>query len=244
MSPILSKINRWAARHTAQTTLPDLQQSIISFSFDDCPKSAITHGLPLLEAKGWRATIYVAYGLCGTTNHLGLHMSEDDIVETYERGHEIANHTYSHLSAHAVSPEAYLQDIDANRTALKALGLPTSQHFAYPFGHATPRVKKALQDKFQTLRGVISPKSPSQDANLLNAVRVYSNNSIDLALNEIAKAKTTPTWLHLFSHDVRDTPSKYGCTEADLEKIASAVDASGLPVMTVDKAYRRIMDEA
>jgi len=71
MSPILSKINRWAARHTAQTTLPDLQQSIISFSFDDCPKSAITHGLPLLEAKGWRATIYVAYGLCGTTNHLG-----------------------------------------------------------------------------------------------------------------------------------------------------------------------------
>jgi len=84
MKLIASKITRWTARHTDKAILPKLEQSIISFSFDDCPKTAVTNGLPLLEAEGWRATIYIALGLCDTTNHLGLHMSEADVIDVHK----------------------------------------------------------------------------------------------------------------------------------------------------------------
>ena len=57
MRKIQAKIMRHVSRRTDRSMLPDLQESIISFSFDDCPKSAFTNGLPLLEAEGWRATI-------------------------------------------------------------------------------------------------------------------------------------------------------------------------------------------
>jgi len=124
------------------------------------------------------------------SNHLGLHVSEKDIVGAYENGHEIADHTYSHMSS----------------------------------------------------RGVVTSASATQDANLMWATRLYSNNSIDLALEKIKQAQLVPQWLHLFTHDVRNAPSKFGCTPEDLQTIIDAVKDSGLRVMTVDEAYRAITE--
>ncbi len=242
MSVIFSKTLRFAARYTDRAILPDLQESIISFSFDDCPKSAITNGLPMLEAEGWRATVFVACGLCDTTNHLGLHIGERDIIDLHNRGHEIGDHTFSHISGNSVNLDDFLNDVERNQQTLEKLGIPRSRHFAYPFGHVTPPLKTALSKKFKTLRGVISPQDQIQDASLLKAARLYSNDSVELALDEITKAKDSPKWLHLFTHDVRDNPSKFGCTRDDFAKIIKAVIKSGLPVMTVDKAYRTIME--
>ena len=241
MKNIQAKIMRHVSRHTDKSTLPNLQKSIISFGFDDCPKSAFTQALPLMEAEGWRATIYVALGLCETTNHLGLHMSESDIVDAYLKGHEIADHTYSHLSSHDVGVNDYMADIERNQLGLQKLGIPKSRHFAYPYGHVSPNLKKALRRRFETLRGVVSPTSAAQDANLLWATRLYSNDSIEFALEKITQAKTTPQWLHLYTHDVRDTPSEFGCTQEDFQLIVNAVKASGLEVMTVDEAYQSII---
>lgn len=241
MKLIASKITRWTARHTDKAILPKLEQSIISFSFDDCPKTAVTNGLPLLEAEGWRATIYIALGLCDTTNHLGLHMSEADVIDVHNRNHEIAGHTYSHISANAVNHDTYLENIERNQKKLESLELPRSRHFAYPYGHTTPRLKRELSKRFDTMRGVLHPSNTKQDASLLRAVRVYSNDSIQLAIDEILKAKVTPKWLHLFTHDIRENPSEFGCTQDDFEKVVMAVKGSGLPVLTVDEAYRTIM---
>ena len=242
MKGIQSKIMRRVSRRTDRSTLPQIQNSIISFSFDDCPKSAFTNGLPQLETQGWRATIYIACGLCETTNHLGLHVSEADIVDAYNRGHEIADHTYSHLSADAVEINTYMADIESNQLKLQQLGLPESRHFAYPYGHVSPPLKKALRTRFETLRGVVTSTTSTQDANLMWATRIYSNDSIGLALEKIKQAKLAPQWLHLFTHDVRDTPSKFGCTREDFQIIINAVKDSGLQVMTVDEAYRSITE--
>lgn len=167
-------------------------------------------------------------------------MSLSDIVDTHKRGHEIADHTFSHLSAHDVSLEDYLANIERNQSALKALGLPASRHFAYPFGHVNPVLKRTLSQKFETLRGVVKPGLMSQDANLLNAVRVYSGPDLDVAFQKIKAAKTSPQWLNLYTHDVRENPSDFGCTPADFQKIIAAVEEAGLRVMTVDDAFRTI----
>jgi len=240
MKVIKDKVLRRLARIVSKSTLPAPEKSIVSFSFDDCPASAIQTALPMLEAENWAATIYVACGLCETENHLGMHMSQDDIVTVHARGHEIADHTFSHLSPTDVNIETFIADIERNQTILKSLGIPQSQHFAYPYGHVTPALKSALRTRFSTLRGVISPNSPIQDANLLNAMRIYSGSHIETAITQIGKLSETPQWLHLFSHDVRDNPSDFGCTAIDFQRVISAVKASGARVMTVDQAYRDI----
>lgn len=242
MTGLLAKVMRRVARHTDKSLLPSLQKSIVTFGFDDCPKSAITTGLPLLEAEGWRATIYVACGLCDTTNHLGLHMSEADIVDVHARGHEIADHTFSHLSANEVGLDEFLDDIEKNQSALERLGVPRSRHFAYPYGHVSPAIKKELRKKFETLRGVVAPSGPLQDSNLLSAVRIYSNDSIEFALEQIKRAQSNPVWLNLFTHDLGETPSEYGCTPDDFKRIIDAVIKARLSVMTVDKAYETILE--
>jgi peptidoglycan/xylan/chitin deacetylase (PgdA/CDA1 family) len=241
MNQVSSKLARLTARYAYKALLPTPEHSIISFSFDDCPKTVVTNALPLLEANGWRATLYIACGLCGTTNHQGLHMSDADIIEAHKRGHEIADHTYSHVSANDVHHDVFLAEIERNQRKLEALGLPRSRHFAYPYGHTTPRLKQTLSKKFETMRGVLPPSNGTQDARLMKAVRIYSNDSISLALNEIAKAKDTPKWLQLFTHDIRKNPSDFGCTEEDFRMIVDAVVDSGLPVLTVDQAYQKIV---
>jgi len=240
MKELYHKVSRLLSRGLSQRILPDLESSIISFGFDDCPSSAIENALPRLENEDWRATIYVACGLCETENHLGKHMSLTDIVDVHERGHEIADHTYSHISTKDVSTRPYLADIKTNQAVLQQLGLPKSRHFAYPYGDITPFHKSALAKHFETSRGVISSSKPTQDANLLNAVRVYSGHDFQIALQEIHAASRTPQWLNLFTHDVRESPSAYGCTPSEFQTIIDAVKNTGLRVMTVDKAYRAI----
>lgn len=240
MSDLIHKATRFLSRGTSRSILPDLNESIISFGFDDCPASAIETALPILEAEGWRSTIYVACGLCETENHLGRHMSLSDIVDTHNHGHEIADHTYSHLSSNTATTEEYIADIERNQEALKALGLPPSRHFAYPYGHVSPSLKQALHKRFDTLRGVITSSRASQDANLLSAVRVYSGKRLEAAMQKIEAAKTKPQWLNLFTHDVRDNASDFGCTPQEFQKIVTAVKESGIRVMTVDEAYHII----
>ena len=241
MSALTNKIARIASRSLHTSTLPKLKETIVSFGFDDCPTSVMETAVPMLEAHGWRSTIYVACGLCGTTNHLGLHMSMPDILDAHRRGHEIADHTFSHVSSHDVTLDDYLTDIEKNQAALKALGLPRSRHFAYPFGHVSPKIKDALGPKFKTSRGVVKSRFSNQDANLLNAVRVYSGSDLKTAMQKITAAKTQPQWLNLYTHDVRENPSEFGCTPAEFQKIVMAVKDAGLRVMTVDEAYLSLL---
>jgi len=240
MRRLINKIGRIASRGLHRSKLPKLNETIVSFGFDDCPFSAIETAIPMLEAEDWRATIYVACSLCDTTNHLGRHMSLSDIADVHHRGHEIADHTFSHLSAHEVTIDEYMADIEKNQQALLALGLPVSRHFAFPFGHVSPSLKKALHHKFETLRGVVKSKFISQDADLLNAVRLYSGSDLKIAIKRINDAKTSPQWLNLFTHDVRDNPSEYGCTPAEFKTVIKAVKEAGLRVMTVDQAFQTI----
>jgi len=234
------RIKRQLSLKREKAILPRPKKSIVTFTFDDCPLSVLETALPLLEAEEWRATIYVCVGLCGITNHLGLHMSEQDFIEVHKRGHEIADHTFSHINAKVRQPDDYLADIERNQAALTALGLPPSQHFAYPFGDVTTPIKSLLRDRFLTLRGVLPPKSSDLDANYLPAMPLYSGDDIEAAIAKIATLDDTPLWLNLFTHDVRDNPSEYGCTSSDLESVIKAVKATNANVLSVGQAFDKI----
>lgn len=240
----LHRVRRQLSHFQQRSILPvPTKGPIVSFSFDDCPCSAIDTALPMLEAEDWRATIYVAVGLCDAVNHLGPHISRDDIVDLHKRGHEIGDHTYSHINAKGLKAKNYMADVERNQQALKELGLPPSENFAFPFGDVTNVIKKELRHKFSTLRGVLPPQNSKTDANFLPAIPIYSGRNVNIAMEEIANLPQTQRWLNLFTHDVRDHPSPFGCTPDEFQRVVSAVKTSGARIMSVKEAYHTLKSE-
>ena len=70
---------------------------IVSFSFDDFPRSAIQVAGPILRAHGTRGTYYTALGLMGRTESpVGRLFTLDDLMQVVNDGHELGCHTHAH----------------------------------------------------------------------------------------------------------------------------------------------------
>jgi len=220
---------------------PCLERPIVSFSFDDCPKSVIENAIKPFEQENWRATIYIAMGLCGITNHLGLHMNENDVKALHQEGHEIADHTFNHIDVTQHSIAAVLSDIDENQASLDALGLPESKTFAYPYGQVTAELKSALSVRFKGCRGIRSREHHEDiDLNQIRSNRVYAGADFEKVIHQISRITDKPGWLPVFTHDVRDNPSKFGCTPEQMRSVIEAVKKSGAQVLTMADAIEQM----
>lgn len=63
---------------------------MVSFTFDDVPKSAATVGAPILEEYNARGTFYVAGGLVDEWSGHWTGISGDEIIDLHRKGHELA----------------------------------------------------------------------------------------------------------------------------------------------------------
>lgn len=211
-----------------------LDRPLVSFTFDDCPLSAMTHGLKPLEHEGWRGTVYVASALFGTTNHHGLHMSADDVIAAANAGHEIGGHSHSHIDGNLTPLDDFMEDVARNQDILDGMNIPTCRTFAYPFGEVTPALKTKLSEQFIGLRGITpKPMIGRADLNQIASTPVFHGDEFDNAIAQIQALSDTPAWITLFMHDICDSPSEWGCTPAQMHAIIDAVksvDAQVLPV--------------
>jgi len=240
-SRIGRKLTAFRARNTIQ--LPT-GKAVISFTFDDCPKTGIENGVSVLEAEGWQSTIYVSCGLFDVENHHGKMMNGADAAALHSSGHEIGEHTFSHLDGSQISLGCLKKDIERNQSKLADLGVPPSQTFAYPFGVATSKMKSALSKQFKGARGVRAVSHHKQvDLNQIGSVPVFES-TINQAIAAIQKTASTGGWLTFFTHDVRDEPSEWGCTPAGLQKIIKAVKNTNAEILTIRGAIESFGDAA
>ncbi|WP_051279656.1 polysaccharide deacetylase family protein [Hellea balneolensis] len=237
-----AKIKRRITPFMARRVIkPQLERPIVSFSFDDCPKSVIENAIKPLERENWRATIYIAMGLCGIENHLGLHMDADDVTALYAGGHEIGDHTFDHIDAAQNSASIFMGDIDKNQSALNAIGLPPSETFAYPYGQVTTELKLKLASKFLGSRGIRSRESTDDvDLNQIRSNRLYAGQDFDTLMEQIKRISDKPGWLPIFTHDIRDNPSPFGCTPQQMLHVIDAIKSSGAEVLTMVEAIKKM----
>ena len=59
---------------------------MVSFSFDDPPKSSATAGAPILEEYQARGTYYISGGLVGQPSEHWMGIGADEIVELHQIG--------------------------------------------------------------------------------------------------------------------------------------------------------------
>jgi peptidoglycan/xylan/chitin deacetylase (PgdA/CDA1 family) len=215
-----------------------LERPIVSFTFDDFARSSITNGAHILEQHNWCGTFYVSAGLEGITNHHGENFQGQDLLALQEHGHEIAGHTYSHVDCTTLDVDQVLDEVSKNHKALHAMGVTGNlDHFAFPYGAANPELKRALAKRFKSLRGIRPGVHHKQaDLNGLKSAPLFSGTKLDYALELIEGLKSRPAWLTLFAHDIRDTPSEWGCTPTEFAHVVQQVKDAGADVLSIGKA--------
>ena len=214
---------------------------MVSFTFDDVPKSAATVGAAILEAHGALGTFYVIGSQVGTSSPLWDMVDGEDVVALHRRGHEIACHSFSHKRACDLDAATLNAEIARNQQYLRSLDASIRiENFAYPFGYGSFVRKRQLKTLFTSCRSIVpGVNSGTVDLQFLRAMplidRRIDREGIGRALDE---ARTCNGWLIFYTHDVADQPSPYGCSPALLHAALEAASRRKIPVLNMAEALR------
>ncbi|HEY4077865.1 MAG TPA: polysaccharide deacetylase family protein [Rhizomicrobium sp.] len=208
---------------------------VVSFTFDDFPKSALSAGGAILERHGVRGTYYTAFGLAGTQGSPGAMFEIDDVRAAHARGHEVACHTYAHINCAKAGTVQMRSEVDANAAAATSVieGLALA-NFSYPFGGVSSQARRTLGPRFSCCRGIqpgINEGVP--DYTELRANKIYASLFDEGQMRGIIdRNRSVGGWLVFYTHDVVEAPSAYGCTGDQLESVV-AYAASRSPILPV-----------
>jgi len=214
---------------------------MVSFTFDDLPKSAVTTGARILDAHDARGTFYISGELVGTTSPHWTFADVEDILALHAKGHEIGCHTYSHRRACDLDAASLSVEIERNRQYFGSLDPSIKiDNFAYPFGYGSFVLKHQLKTAFQSCRSIVpGVNSGIVDLQFLRAMPLIDGGidceEIERAFDE---AQTNNGWLIFYSHDVVDEPSPYGCSPALMNRAIEAASRRKIPVMSMAEALQ------
>jgi len=216
---------------------------LISFTFDDFPTSAFEVGGRILESHGYRGTYYTSAGLLGQSAPTGSIIPGEQLPAVVAVGHELGCHTYAHCDA-ALTPAAeFERSIQENRQVLKQL-VPgeTLRSLSYPIGSPRPSIKRRSGRHYQGCRaGGQTHNAGKIDLNYLKAFfleqAVSDPESIYAAIDRACEVNG---WLIFATHDVAESPTRFGCTPRLFEEVVSAVAKSRARVLPVSKALEEI----
>jgi peptidoglycan/xylan/chitin deacetylase (PgdA/CDA1 family) len=214
---------------------------MVSFTFDDVPKSAATLGTAILERHGALGTFYVIGSQVGTSSALWDMVDSEDIVALHRQGHEIACHTFSHKRACDLDAEALSAEIARNQQYLRSLDASIRiENFAYPFGYGSFVRKRQLKSVFKSCRSIVpGVNSGDVDLQFLRAMplidRRIDRDGIERAFDQ---AENDNGWLIFYTHDVADAPSPYGCSPSLLNEALEAASRRKIPVLNMAEALR------
>ncbi len=222
-------------------------RAIVTFTFDDFPKSAAEYGADALAAYDASATFYACSGMAGTSNLTGALFTSQDLAALVAAGHEIGAHTHNHLDCASAPVAAIRAEIETNLAALKRMApaIPVGQ-FAWPYGETHWRAKAGITDLTGSARGIL-PGINRKGTDLMQ-LRAYELSPDDWTTKRAATAIETAArsggWVIIFSHDVRARPSPFGTTPAVISQLARRARDAGADLLSVSGALSRIAPQA
>lgn len=229
-------------RHVARPVHVRLSKPVISFTFDDFPKSAATRGAQILEAVDARGTWYAGGSIAGETTQYGPMFDAADLARLTGAGHEVGCHTFSHLDCAQRPVDDVFADMVRNAEALSAMGLEERLvSFAYPYGAASIALKDGLPARFTSARGCEPGLAEGRiDLAQLPANALFGDDAHKRAMKLLEQALRRKAWLIFYTHDVSVRPTQWGASTALLERVAAAAYAAGIEMAPVREVAARI----
>jgi len=222
--PLLDRISNRLVRHfpAQQIRIPD-QSPVISFTFDDVPKSAQTEGARILADHDVQGTFYISGSLTGKNHGDEPYISLEGQRRLLADGHEMACHTFSHSNVRTLSNPVLQEDIERNNKHFMECEPKLRVHnFAYPYTNASLAARRELLKRYRTCRGGLSGINRGLvDRGYLSAVEIRPDTPVEQLIGWINDLQKSAGWLIFFTHDVGNEPSQYGCYSSVLEKLVS-----------------------
>lgn len=219
---------------------------IISFSFDDFPRSALKTGGEILHRFGLAGTYYVSLGLQGKLEPSGEMFGAADLNAVFEGGHELGCHTFSHCHSWDTDPQRYEDAIIENRMTLRRR-FPDAdfQTFSYPICPPRPLTKARVARHFLCCRGggQTFNTGPSDLNQLSSFFLEKSRNDLQRVKDLIDLNRDARGWLIFATHDISDSPTPYGCPPQFFEQIVRYAIGSGALIVPVVKALGSLRQE-
>jgi peptidoglycan/xylan/chitin deacetylase (PgdA/CDA1 family) len=215
---------------------------VASITFDDFPKSAWTRGRSILDRREARATYYAAGRFCGQFEDGLEYYDAEDLCEIQSAGHEIGCHTFSHQHGTRIASGELERDTTRNQAFVtEVLGDYRLSSFAYPYGDVSPRIKRLFGSRFPASRGIrCGVNTGVIDLAHLKAIGLehycWRPAVVERA---VEKAAACNGWIIFFTHDVSDTPSRFGATPEMLDYALSCIRARGIDILPVKHALAR-----
>jgi peptidoglycan/xylan/chitin deacetylase (PgdA/CDA1 family) len=237
---VMSRIQRSAAHLLARRPfVVDSPVPIVSFTFDDFPRSAVLTGGAILNRFGLIGTYYASFGLMGKQAPTGDIFLAEDLGVLRQQGHELGCHTFSHCHSWETSTEEFEREILRNDGALKAF-IPgmSFRTLSYPISPPRPQTKRRAAEHFLCCRGGGQAFiAGAGDLNYLSSFFLEkSRDNFQAVADLIESNRRSRGWLVLSTHDVDDHPTPYGCTPKFFEAVVRRVVESGATVLPVAAA--------
>jgi Polysaccharide deacetylase len=216
---------------------------LVSFTFDDFPRSALSVAGALLESYGITGTYYVSLGLVGKRAPTGEICHLEDVKQVVEHGHELGCHTFDHCHAWETKPSDFEESILRNRDALtRAVPGALSPTLAYPISSPRPANKLRAARHFDCCRGGGQTfNSGRTDLNNLRAFFLEQSRDRPGLIEWIVDRNVkSGGWLIFATHDVAENPTHFGCPTALFERIVRYVAGSGAMILPVYRAWTAI----
>jgi glycosyltransferase involved in cell wall biosynthesis/peptidoglycan/xylan/chitin deacetylase (PgdA/CDA1 family) len=219
------------------------QQPLISFTFDDFPRSALSVGGAILNRHGLTGTYYASLGLMGKSAPSGQIFLADDLKTLFQQGHELGCHTFSHCHSWEADSRTFADSIIENRMALSKL-IPGAEFktFAYPISPPRPMIKAKIASHFLSCRGAGQTFNVGKaDLNQLSAYFLeQSRHNIQAVKEVIDRNRQVHGWLIFGTHDISDKPTPFGCTPEFLELVVQYAIDSGARILPVIRALEAL----
>jgi peptidoglycan/xylan/chitin deacetylase (PgdA/CDA1 family) len=220
---------------------------IISFTFDDFPRSAFLAGGAILNRHGLAGTYYTSLGLMGTDGPSGPLFQLEDLKALLSQGHELGCHTFSHCHSWETKGKAFEASVLQNRDALGKLisGAKFKSH-SYPIADPRPATKRKVARHFLCCRGGGQTlNAGTTDLNQLSAYFLEKSRDRIQAIQElIERNRQARGWIIFATHDVSPNPSPYGCTPEFFEEVVGHAVSSRARILPVVRALEAIRSPA
>ena len=148
----------------------------VVLTFDDGYRDFSTAALPVLEAEGFTATVFVVSGFVGNPGY----MTAADLAAAAGAGMTIGAHTVHHVALAHIPAALARVEIEVSREVLERLSGQPVADFAYPYGDTSRAVQAMVvaagfEDAVTTVFG--SSEAPWQQFSL-NRVRIEGADTL------------------------------------------------------------------
>lgn len=245
---LVSRFHGYWMRHAARAVFRRpvnvaMDPPLISFTFDDFPRSALFVGGEILHRYGSGGTYYVSLGLAGQQAGSGRMFELSDLPQLLRQGHELGCHTFAHCHSWDTEAGRYESSVMENRKALKEL-LPDAEFrsFSYPYCAPRPMTKRQIARHFLSCRGGGQEINAGvTDLNQLHAFFLEKTRGDLQPVREIIdRNRERRGWLIFATHDIADPPTPFGCTPRFFEDVVQYAARSGARILPVVQAVEAV----